>query len=53
MQFYFYIIDRKVMDAKWSRALALLLCKEERDSSKAWSWKSSKNGSGTALPNAK
>jgi hypothetical protein len=30
MQFYFYIIDRKVMDAKWSRALALLLCKEEQ-----------------------
>jgi hypothetical protein len=30
MQFYFYIIDRKVMGAKWSRALALLLFKEER-----------------------
>jgi hypothetical protein len=30
MQFYFYRIDRKVMDAKWSRALTLLLCKEER-----------------------
>jgi hypothetical protein len=30
MQFYFYIIDRKVMGAKWSRALALLLRKEER-----------------------
>jgi hypothetical protein len=30
MQFYFYIIDKKVMGAKWSRALALLLCKEER-----------------------
>jgi hypothetical protein len=30
MQFYFYRIDRKVMCAKWSRALALLLCKEER-----------------------
>jgi hypothetical protein len=29
MQFYFYIIDRKVMGAKWSRALALLLRKEE------------------------
>jgi hypothetical protein len=29
MQFYFYKIDRKVIDAKWSRALALLLCKEE------------------------
>jgi hypothetical protein len=31
MQFYFYRIDRKVMDAKWSRALALLLHKEERE----------------------
>jgi hypothetical protein len=30
MQFYFYRIDRKVRGAKWSRALALLLCKEER-----------------------
>jgi hypothetical protein len=30
MQFYFYIIDMKVMGAKWSRALSLLLCKEER-----------------------
>jgi hypothetical protein len=29
MQFYFYRIDRKVMDTKWSRVLALLLCKEE------------------------
>jgi hypothetical protein len=29
MQFYFYRIDRKVMGTKWSRALALLLCKEE------------------------
>jgi hypothetical protein len=29
MQFYFYRIDRKVMGAKWSRALALLLHKEE------------------------
>jgi hypothetical protein len=29
MQFYFYIIDRKVMGTKWSRALALLLYKEE------------------------
>jgi hypothetical protein len=28
MQFYFYRIDRKVMGAKWSRALALLLRKE-------------------------
>jgi hypothetical protein len=30
MQFYFYRIDRKVMGVKWSRALALLLRKEER-----------------------
>jgi hypothetical protein len=30
MQFYFYRIDRKVMGAKWSRALALLLHKEDR-----------------------
>jgi hypothetical protein len=30
MHFYFYRIDRKVMGAKRSRALALLLCKEER-----------------------
>jgi hypothetical protein len=29
MQFYFYRIDRKVMGTKWSRALALLRCKEE------------------------
>jgi hypothetical protein len=29
MQFYFYRIDRKVMGAKWLRALALLLHKEE------------------------
>jgi hypothetical protein len=51
MQFYFYRIVRKVMDAKWSRALAMLLRKG--DSSKDWSRKSSKNGSGTALPNVK
>jgi hypothetical protein len=30
IQFYFYRIDRKVMGAKWTRALALLHCKEER-----------------------
>jgi hypothetical protein len=30
MQFYFYRIDRQVMGTKWSRALALLLRKEER-----------------------
>jgi hypothetical protein len=30
MQFYFYRIDKKVMGAKWSRTLALLLRKEER-----------------------
>jgi hypothetical protein len=29
MHFYFYRIDRKVMGAKWSRAFALLLYKEE------------------------
>jgi hypothetical protein len=28
MQIYFYRIDRKIMVAKWSRALALLLRKE-------------------------
>jgi hypothetical protein len=28
MQFYFYRIYREVMGAKWSRALALLLRKE-------------------------
>jgi hypothetical protein len=30
MQLYIYRIDMKVMGAKWSRALALLLRKEER-----------------------
>jgi hypothetical protein len=30
MPFYFYRIDRKVMGAKLSKALALLLRKEER-----------------------
>jgi hypothetical protein len=30
MQLYFYRIDRKVMGAKWSATLALLLWKEER-----------------------
>jgi hypothetical protein len=29
MQFYFYRIDKKVMGAKWSRALDLLLRNEE------------------------
>jgi hypothetical protein len=29
MQFYFYRIDKKVIDAKWSRTLSLLLRKEE------------------------
>jgi hypothetical protein len=29
MQFYFYRIDKKAMGTKWSRALALLLYKEE------------------------
>jgi hypothetical protein len=31
MQLYFYRIDRKIMVAKWSRALALLLRKEGRE----------------------
>jgi hypothetical protein len=31
MQFYYYRIDRKIMGTKWSRALALLFCKEERE----------------------
>jgi hypothetical protein len=30
MKFYFYRINRKLMGAKWSRALALLLRKEEQ-----------------------
>jgi hypothetical protein len=29
MQFYFYRIDKKIVGVKWSRALALLLCKEK------------------------
>jgi hypothetical protein len=29
MQFYFYRIDKNVMGTKWSRALSLLLRKEE------------------------
>jgi hypothetical protein len=29
MQFYFYRIDKKILGAKWSRALALLLRKEK------------------------
>jgi hypothetical protein len=29
MQFYFYRIDRKIIYAKWSRVLALLLRKEK------------------------
>jgi hypothetical protein len=36
MQFYFYRIDRKVMGAKWSRALVLLLGKEKLGPLKAW-----------------
>ncbi len=28
MQFYFYRIDKKIIGAKWSRALSLLLHKE-------------------------
>jgi hypothetical protein len=53
MQFYFYRIDRKVMGAKCSRALANCSAKKNGDSSKAWSWKSSKNGSSTTLPTVK
>jgi hypothetical protein len=29
MQFYFYRIDRESNGAKWSRTLALVLCKEK------------------------
>jgi hypothetical protein len=29
MQLYFYIIDKKLIGAKWSRVLALLLHKEK------------------------
>jgi hypothetical protein len=36
MQFYFYRIDKKIMVAKWSRALALLLRKEGRGILKSW-----------------
>jgi hypothetical protein len=32
MQFYFYIIDRKITGTKWSRELALLLHKEKTKS---------------------
>jgi hypothetical protein len=53
MQFYFYRIDRKVMGAKRSRALALLLRKEDQGILKSLSWKSLKNGSGTTLPTVK
>jgi hypothetical protein len=53
MQFYFYRIDMKVMGAIWSRALALLLCKEERGLLEGLVLEASKNGSGTALSNAK
>jgi hypothetical protein len=41
------------MGTKWSRALALLLRKEKLGLLEGLSLKSSKNGSGTALPNAK
>jgi hypothetical protein len=55
MQFYFYRIDKKVMGVVQNGQGHLPCCsaKKNGDSSKAWSWKSSKNGSGTALPNAK
>jgi hypothetical protein len=41
------------MGAKWSRALALLLHKEKLGLLEGLAWKSSKNGSGTVLPNMK
>jgi hypothetical protein len=53
MQFYFYRIERKVMGANGQGHLPCCYAKKNGDSSKAWSWKSSKNGSGTVLPNAK
>jgi hypothetical protein len=53
MQFYFYRIDRKVLGANGQGHLPCCSTKKNRDSSKAWSSKSSKNGSGTALPNMK
>jgi hypothetical protein len=53
MQFYFYRIDRKVMGANGQGHLPCYSAKKNGDSSKAWSWKSSKNGSNTALPNVK
>jgi hypothetical protein len=53
MQFYFYRIDRKVMGAKWSRALSLLLCKEERELVEGLVLKVLEERSGTALHNVK
>jgi hypothetical protein len=53
MQFYFYGIDRKVMGAKWSRALSLLLCKEERGLLEGLVVEVLEERSGTALPNVK
>jgi hypothetical protein len=53
MQLYFYRIDRKVLGANGQGHLPCCSAKKNRDSSKAWSSKSSKNGSGTALPNVK
>jgi hypothetical protein len=41
------------MDAKWSRALALLLCKEKLGLLEGLVLESSKNGSVTVLPNVK
>jgi hypothetical protein len=53
MQFYFYRIDRKVMGAKWSRAHALLLCKEERGILESLVLEVLKERLRTALPNTK
>jgi hypothetical protein len=53
MQFYFYRIDRKVMTVKWSRALALLLWKEERGLLKGLVREVLEERLCTALPNAK
>jgi hypothetical protein len=53
MQFYFYRIDRKVMTVKWSRALALLLWKEERGLLKGLVREVLEEWLCTALPNVK
>jgi hypothetical protein len=53
MQFYFYRIDRKEWAQNGHGHLSCCSAKENGGSSKVWSWKSLKNDSGTALPNAK